>query len=1358
MRPARSALLIAGLWLMSAAASAAGIPVRGRVLDAGGAPLAKVRVRLVPITSAHAAGLLALDGREPEPVASVETSADGGFLLQAPDIGMWKVVAGGSGGGLVPQEASVLPLLGELDLPVVRLQKDAGLTVRVSGPDGKPVAGARVQTQAESPSRGRFSPWRTVPGQALTDAEGRAVLPRSGAVTVRAGASDRVAVERKEVRTATLELRLGIGQTVPVRVLAADGKPVAGVLMSRQDGLPLGTTDDQGVLALAVGEKPPLDVTLLAADGRTFEARVALFRPGEPRTPRELRLPALVEIPARVTSAADGRPLTGALVWSDPGSVHRTDARGETRLATPAAGPWGAQAAAPGHATDSFGRLQAGPRRPLSFALEPDLAVTGVVVDEAGRPVAGAEISASAANWPMRMPMRSRMRLFQGGSLARTGPDGRFRVGNLVEGISYELRATRAGFAPARAETIAPSPERPAVPVRIVLQRGRSAFGKVLDAEQRPVAGAQVTLRSAAPTDRMRQLRALDEEILDLFETATGADGRFDLRNLPPGRYDLMAWGRGFAPLTLPNLEIPEGAATTDLGTLVLAPGVALEGRVVDDAGKPVEGAQIHVAEAADDAIPFRRPRETAEPQGMSALDGFFRIEDLRAGSAVDVTALRTGHAPGEAQGVRVPADEPVRIVLLAVATLSGRVLDPDGRPIPNASVGLHIRPRAGRGLGGRLTYSTSGGAPLFGRSDADGNFRLTDVAPGVVGLWAVASGWQSGEVSDLELRAGEEKTGVEIVLSPAAFVEGRVLSPSGRPVPGAEVQLTPEAGPMSMVASAGTDGDGRYQLDGVPPGRRTVEATHPDYGTGRREADLRAGENSLDIALEAGSEVTGRVVDDAGAPVASASVVLRKPGSFQRLEATSGADGSFRIAAVPDGSYDARATKEGFAPSESVQVTVTGGSAGSIELRLARGGAIVGRILGVETADLARLRIMAQGGRGMPSIGRVEPDASYRIDNLREGEWQVRAELPGTGLYAEGTVRLEPGASEARLDLEMKRGLELSGRVRRNGVPASGQPVSLRGAGMAMSQTDADGRFRFEGLPAGSYVLQLVDSFFRALHEEPVELEADREITIDLTTGDITGRVVDAAGAAPLEGVTVELLRAGGGAMGGTAQSDSRGLFVLRGVAEGSWRLRAQLDGYTPAEVDVQVSRERAEDVEIALQATEGVTLQLATASGPPPASLFYMVLDGAGRKIADGRAVVGEEGRVRLARVPPGRWDLLLFADALATTELAVTAPGDAGRLTLAPACTLRVTVRALAESPVAAQVSLTGAGGRPYRAMGLMTEPAAAWDLRRGTHTLSRVPPGTWTIQVTAADGRTWRGTVTTAPGVEAEAVLD
>jgi len=65
----------------------------------------------------------------------------------------------------------------------------------------------------------------------------------------------------------------------------------------------------------------------------------------------------------------------------------------------------------------------------------------------------------------------------------------------------------------------------------------------------------------------------------------------------------------------------------------VLARGAALEGSVVDAAGKPVEGAEIRLSDAGE-RLPFGRFETGGEPAGLSGPDGFFRIED-RSGELV---------------------------------------------------------------------------------------------------------------------------------------------------------------------------------------------------------------------------------------------------------------------------------------------------------------------------------------------------------------------------------------------------------------------------------------------------------------------------------------------------------------------------------------------------------------------------------------------------------------------------------------------------------------------------------------------------------------------------------------------------
>ncbi len=214
------------------AATASPIGITGLVQGYGGSPLDGARALLVRVPSGAALAGLELEGKaDPEPAASAVTRSDGTFRLEAPEPGLWKVVV--QAPGLVPREIELQPLVEDTELPAVKLEKDAGLEVRVTGADGAPVAGARVRTVQPT----RFSPgdsflpsWKTPVRAARTDARGIAVLPRGGRerVTVLAGVDGSVYAEQ-DSRSGSVALRLVSGPVRQVRVMDATGKkPAAG--------------------------------------------------------------------------------------------------------------------------------------------------------------------------------------------------------------------------------------------------------------------------------------------------------------------------------------------------------------------------------------------------------------------------------------------------------------------------------------------------------------------------------------------------------------------------------------------------------------------------------------------------------------------------------------------------------------------------------------------------------------------------------------------------------------------------------------------------------------------------------------------------------------------------------------------------------------------------------------------------------------------------------------------------------------------------------------------------------------------------------------------------------------------------
>lgn len=1341
------------LAFLSLPLQAAKVPDTGRILDPRGRPAPAVKVALVPVPPEVESARLELAGKtDPEPAATASTDAAGIFHLVAPDAGMWRVMVAAP--GFMPLEAPLTPLLEETELPDARLLPDASLQMRVTGPGGQPLARAWVRVEGARTAFRPLEAWRLPLRRiAFTDANGSATLPRTReeVFTVRAAAPGYLPGEQKNVRGGSAALRLAAGRSRQILVRDSQGKAVADAFVTLgESAWWAGRTSESGLLDLAVPENGA-ELRLLVADGRQLASRLRAAKPEE-KGPAVLALRKAEPVSGRIVSARDGRPVAGALAWTgqDYGAAVRAGADGTFRLPDLQKEAGGVMAAAPGFFPENG---QAAGNRLPTFSLQPRLAASGIVVDEAGRPVAGADLKASFL--PDRLAGIKGYAAYSSGGFTRSAPSGRFRLSGLLAGVAYELLIHHEGFAPARMELPAREAGKPAPDARIVLRAGRTLFGSVIDGARRPVAGARVSLRPAAPTSFQARLSAqLFRQAARDLEAPTDAAGRFELKNLTAGAFDLTVRARGFAPLTVPALAVPEGKGATDAGTVMLAPGASVRGVVADPKGNPVEGAEVYGKSSADFLKSLGGDPEPAD--AVTAADGSFVLEDRSPGVAIDLSVTHPGYGPGSAPGVAVPSEAPVRIVLLPSVRVAGRTVDPEGRPVAGAFV--FLSEEESRSFGGRTALMLSDRFHR-GTSDDEGGFSFDGVSPGAFSINAQAPHRQQAELKNLEVKAGQDLTGLEIVLPPGAEVTGRVLSPEGRPVADAQVAVVQEseeryASFSSLVAS--TDADGQYRIDGVPPGKRTLEARSEGYRRAVRDVELTAAA-VVDFALERGLEASGRVVDDAGSLIPGVELILfASQYSADAPHATSEPDGAFRFSGLQDGTYRLVAFKDGYAPDRrGTKVTVAGAPVSGIEVKLSGGGTITGRLTGVEFSQLSRVRVSAN----FMGSGQVDAEGLYRISHLPPGRWTVKAVVPDTSLHAEGVVNLEPGVPEVRLDLQLGGGRTLTGVVLSNGEPLAGATLLLakpRTSSRQIVASDHQGGFRFGGLEDGVYDLD-VNTPRGAQHHESVEISGDREIRVELRTASLSGRVIDAADSSPVSGARISLRsqRQGSLAPFEDATTDARGAFRLLEVGDGAWTVRATREGYAPAEREVRVDGS-PESLELRLEPTEGMTVEAVLATGQAPDRLQAAALDAGGKVVASGNYPTGENGRTRLSNVPPGSWQLVIGSDSSGTVTVPAVVPGPVIRVVLPPAGRLRIRVPALASGEVAGKVVLTGAGGL-YRGFDWDGSVKSEWELESGGIVLPQVPTGVWQVTARAADGHSWSGTATVTPGGVAEVVL-
>ncbi len=825
----------------------------------------------------------------------------------------------------------------------------------------------------------------------------------------------------------------------------------------------------------------------------------------------------------------------------------------------------------------------------------------------------------------------------------------------------------------------------------------------------------------------------------------TDPEGRFEVRGLEPGQLDLRVTASGYADTRVRGMEIARGDdGAVDLGTVVLELGVRLEGRVVDPDGGPLAEANVHWLPAKANQIrSFSgfRPKVTADAAGRFAIDDLARDEKL------NLEASLGGYSQAQAIGVEVPASEPVVMMLQPRGRILGVVVDDRGAPVPRAQVS---------------TMYDSAGSGSYGSGnlcDDEGRFELEIDATDRLRLSAASDELRSTDLW-LEIAPGQVIDDLRLVLEPGAVVEGQVLGPAGEPIAGAGVMAYGDRlFHRSYDALSGDDGG--FRLAGLETGLLSLQVAAEGFSDADKQLEVRPGTNTVEIRMQDSHQVSGRVVDEVRAPVGGARVSLSGlDGRRGHGEAVSDAGGAF-VVAVPDGRYQLRAGKQGFFAWAKLEqeIEVAGAPVDGIEIQLAPGGAIAGRVLGLDVERLAGVTVSTRPGY---ASSRVDREGRYRLEHLTPGEWTVVAALEG-GRRVRGQTVLDPGVSEAILDLEFAAGLTLTGRVVIDGEPAPAATLEVHGLGMAASgigrrslqrvaTADYRGRFQIADLEPGGYLLVVMQD--EVVERLELDLATDREIEIELRTQVVSGRVISEATAEPLQGAVVTLEPGDGNISPASGpprlQTDGGGHFRFARTAEASYILRVELPGYATLTRPITVAAGfDLEDLDLRLVPTEGLILKVRLATGGVPRRIGVAAWDANGQLLLNREFAGTEDGTVRLASLPPGSWLLLVAARGTGNVQLAADAPGEPVPVLLPPGTRLDVRIPDLAGSTEPATLSVTGPDGRSFIAMYSHSPlPAGEWPVVDGQAQVQGLPPGHWNLAVTTAGGRSWNAT-TVAP---------
>jgi protocatechuate 3,4-dioxygenase beta subunit len=1357
-------LLSCAAFLAALAAAATAGEIRGRVL-VDGKPAPGVTASVLPFEDAFAAARREARREElPKAIASATTRSDGGFAVVVPGPAGAAVRLAFSGGGVCPRVLGALLDSGGEDAGDVRLAKALALAGRVLDERGGPVVGATVTLWAgggRSPLAPDVSPGAGLPQSATTKADGtfrfEAASEEGNRIRVEAPAF--ATQERQPLRSGALArpVALAVRQVLRGTVTLADRRTAAAGALVRFEGRTQTTrwveTRADGTFLL---DGAPREAGSLVADGGDRGRASASVVPGA-REPVAIALAPTSTLAGRVVDAADGKALAGVrIVARGPGGELLARSSKDGRYSIRGLSPEAYRVSAEDDRFVAWSRtvrLAAGQPGAQDVPLVRAAALVGRVVDEEGRPIEGALVTVSRGGENV---FRAFVRSLGGEGVVRTGRDGSFRAARLAPGEGQRLDVRHDEYEERALGGLSLTPGGTRSGLVVVLRRGLSVRGVVKDEEDRPLAGAEVTLSSA------RTLRAGRGGVQMSFvgpgnqlRRETGADGRFEFRGLKAGDYTVSARRPGFSRASVDPVKVAEGR-TGELLELTLKPGATISGVLRDKAGAGASGWSVSARAAeAGAGMPFGPDAiRSEEPTGP---DGVFLLEGLATGATYDLQVMGpAGFGPRKA-GVVAPA-EGLELTVTGAGQIRGRVVDADsGRAIPDFQVryqpdaqgGMRFVMRAGPGRG-RGAYEKQ---PFHAE---DGSFVLEDVPAGRWTVEAFAPGYQAGSASAVSVAEGEAAEGVEVRLSKGGVISGRVLeSRTGRPILDATVRAEvsggePRPGMIRMGEEgddeAATDGDGRYEITGLAPGTWTVTASHPDWSEGTASVELEEAPATADIRLGRGGSVGGTVLAG-GRPVAGAQVTLSaagdtgfRPGAGMMGGGEQGAlsdeGGRFRFDRLSPGRYTLGASlrEQSSAPAEAV---VTGDDTQEVQLTLAEGALVRGIVTGLPDVQLTGVNVSAQA-QDFFATTRTAAGGSFELTGVPEGVVTLRANagdfLAGSR-SASSTVTIGPGQTEATAEIVFEQGFRVEGRVTRGGKPVPDAMVMAFPDGgnrrTASGRTDETGSYALEGLEEGRYTVS-ANTQDGAPIRRTVDLHGDTTVDLEAPPARLAGTVVEADSGRPLGDVQVRIEDEDGGMrFVNMATTDSSGRFAFEDLDPKSYRVSFQKPAYRVETRDLAAAEES--DLRVEMRRGEGIALEARDGIyAVPLRGLFVRALDATGQAAFAGSVSLDSEGRGEVPSLKPGVYELRAESSGYAPARLAgVAVPSQTIALVLTPGGSLEIRVGPQTLALPQATARLLAADGRVYMWSAFTTDGTIrlASPVRR----IENVVPGRYVLAV-------------------------
>ena len=532
--------------------------------------------------------------------------------------------------------------------------------------------------------------------------------------------------------------------------------------------------------------------------------------------------------------------------------------------------------------------------------------------------------------------------------------------------------------------------------------------------------------------------------------------------------------------------------------------------------------------------------------------------------------------------------------------TISGKVVDENGKSIVGATVSLNQRYNAGE-----LMRGYQAGARFQATSDRNGEFIFAGLAVGInMNMWVHHDDFAPKQGAPFAALEDESQTLPPTILSAGYSVSGKATDRGGNPLQATvELMMQPsdafrQGSTEEILAqdiasgrhvTVMADGNGEFYIDKLAEGFWILRASYDGFATAEiRPIMLLNGKNAdrQKVVLPDEFTISGIVLDEQQMPIADAKIGVARTSPRPTLtgSATTNQQGEFTVRGLQEGSYGLSAQAPGYTNGRAGRVNA---GAANVEVVMQVMGSVSGRVSASTGQSISTFQLeVLRTRRGNQQYGLTgqryqfdQTDGTFELPDLAPGSYILLGRADGyaptySSSFSVGRTKVEG------IDILLEAGGVITGIIVDGaGHPVSSAVISVHGEDFTLDSNDtlfgsaigdpnnmpqvktrsnSKGEFTLDNVVPGALTLQVkhsehLDELITSMSSSGTTTNLGRIIIYQ--GGSVHGVASDKNGNR-LSGGTVTVTTPNGSFFHRTITLDAKGRYRISGLAAGTYSI----------------------------------------------------------------------------------------------------------------------------------------------------------------------------------------------------------